>query len=316
MNGARPVEASSAHTGAPPGAERPSLAAVSATVTPRPTSARAQKKPTAVVALGAFAVLLAAGALAWTVWPKPPLGEACGTRTLCERDCGRKEKDLAACVALGGLQWSGSGGARDLDAAAVSFAAACEGKVARGCLELAYLYEDATGLAAKASLAPELRRRAAVGYEQRCEAEAGHACIVAGALYASGRGVTKSTPRAHELYARGRPALEQQCTGGSAHACALLSYVHARGLGGSKDNVKSVEVSEQACQLGDVASCMLAGGLYAEGPGIREVPKDAARAPASYRRACELGEARACHALARLGAEHGSSSMTASDGNA
>ena len=196
MNGARPVEASGAHTGALPGAERPSLAAVSATVTPRPTSARAKKTPTLAIALGAVAALVAAGALAWTMWPKPSLGEACGTRALCERDCGRKEKDLAACVALGRLEWSGSDGARDLDAAAVSFAAACEGKVARGCLELAYLYEDATGLASKDSLAPELRRRAAAGYEQRCEAEAGHACIVAGALYASGRGVTKSTARA------------------------------------------------------------------------------------------------------------------------
>ena len=284
-----------------------SLPAVSASLLPRASSgrARARARRSAAIAIAAAGVSLASAVAAWTFWPRPPLGDACGTRALCARDCERK--DLAACVALGGLQWTGAGGARDLDAATASFGAACDGGKPRGCLELAHLYEDATGLAAKAPLAADLRRRAVVGYEKRCEArdarethDAPHACLVAGSLYASGRGVNKSTPRANELYARGRAPLERECASGSALACARLSYACARGLGGPKDNVKSLEIAERACHLGDVSSCMLAGGLYAEGPGIREVPKDAARAPASYRRACELGEARACHALARL----------------
>jgi uncharacterized protein len=244
---------------------------------------------------------MAVGVAALGVWlfvPGKTRGGACATRERCAKDCERK--DAASCIALGELDRTTRDGAIDLGAASSAFGAACDGGDARGCLDLAYLYEDATSLDDKKALAPELRQRAAAAYEGACGAGDGYACLVLGELTIAGHGVTKSTAKATQLFAQARPLVEQQCEAKSAKACVALSIMVHRGLGGAKDPAHGTEVAGQACDLGDVASCMLAGRTWADGPGEREAPQDAARAEAMFAKACTLGDAHGCHVDARI----------------
>ncbi len=121
-----------------------------------------------------------------------------------------------------------------------------------------------------------------------------------GELTIAGRGVTKSTAKATQLFAQARPLLEQQCTVKSAKACEALSIMVHRGLGGGKDPAHATEIAAEACDLGSVTSCMIAARTWADGPGEREAPQDAARSEAPFAKACALGDARGCHAEARV----------------
>jgi TPR repeat protein len=245
--------------------------------------------------------IAAGGVVALGVWlfvPGKTRGAACATRERCQKDCARK--DAASCLALGALDRTTVDGSIDLVAAASAFGAACDAGDAHGCLDEAYLYEDATTLDDKKAQAPELRQRAAAGFEAGCGAGDGYACLVLGELTIAGRGVTKSTAKATQLFAQARPLLEQQCAAKSAKACAALSIMVHRGLGGAKDPAHGTEVLAEACDLGDLASCRLAARTWADGPGEREAPQDAARAEAPFAKACALGDARGCHADARI----------------
>jgi TPR repeat protein len=256
------------------------------------------------IAAGAAAALAAVGAIGWAVWPRgaaDPIAEREDYASKCAK------RDAIACLAVGETAWAAPDGARDLGAAERGFQTACDAGEPRGCVRLAHLYEDATLPDAKKALAQELRRRAAAVYEKQCEAEDAYACLVLGALTITGKGVQKSTPRSQQLYAQARGPIEQQCADPSTpaaakvRACNALSIVLARGLGGAKDTARSIEVLAQACELGDAAACMLAGSIWADGPGVREVAAaEPARAPAPLKKGCDLGDARACHALAKL----------------
>ncbi len=122
--------------------------------------------------VGAIAVVGGAAGAVGLIVPGKTRGDACATRERCARDCERK--DGASCIALGELDRTTRDGAIDLIAAGSAFSAACDGGNPRGCLELAYLYEDASTLDDKKALAAELRQRAAAGYEADHAAPATH----------------------------------------------------------------------------------------------------------------------------------------------
>lgn len=276
-----------------------------ATVVARPAAMPRRISSRAIrIAIGVGVV--GAGVATWALWP----GAASGSKVAAIDDlasaCTTK-KDAAACMSLGERAWIAPEGARDLAAAERGFQSACDAGEPRGCVRLAHLYEDATTLSAKLGSAADLRRRAAAVYEKACEAQDGYACLALGALTITGKGVQKSTPRSLQLYTQARPPLEALCAGAATppatklRACGALSLMMHRGLGGSKDTAKGLELLEETCNLGDVASCMLAGTLYADGAGAREIAAaDPPRAPAPFKKACELGEPRGCHALAKL----------------
>jgi len=92
--------------------------------------------------------------------------------------------------------------------------------------------------------------------------------------------------------------LERECAASDARACARLSLLVWAGTGAAKDALRSYELAERACELGDKPSCTRAGGDFLQ--GRQELPQDLSRAARVYRRSCELGEMIGCHTLARL----------------
>ena len=282
----------------------PALEAPRKDAAKKPLSAPKRAIPLRAIAIGAGALaLVGAGAIAWTTWPRAEVNPVSEREDLTAK-CA--QKDAVACLALGERAWIAPDGARDLAAAERGFQAACDAGEPRGCVRLAHLFEDGSN-EAKKGLAPELRRRAAATYEKQCEAQDAYACLVLASLTITGKGVPKSTPKSLALYTQARGALEQQCADPSTpiaarvRACNAMSLVLHRGLGGPKDSARAMETLEQACNSGDVASCMLAGSIWADGPGVREVAAaEPARAIAPYKKACDLGEPKACHAMAKL----------------
>jgi TPR repeat protein len=272
-----------------------------------PSPARAARpaigRRTIAISAGA-AVVVAATAAAWALWPRAATTEHVADRTDLASAC--EKKDSAACMSLGELAWAAPDGARDLAAAERGFQTACDAGEPRGCVRLAHLYEDAVAFDAKKGNAQELRRRASGAYEKWCEAQDAYACLVLASLTITGKGVQKNTPRAMQLYTQARQPLEAQCDNAATppaakiRTCNALSLMLSRGLGGAKDAPKSLDLLEQTCALGDTAACMLAGSTFADGPGVREIAADPPRAPAPYKKGCELGDPRACHALAKL----------------
>jgi len=131
------------------------------------------------------------------------------------------------------------------------------------------------------------RRKALEYYEASCDR--GHSVGCYQAAKVSGD---------RQLYALSRNMFSEECARGKAYACANYGTMLAAGEGGPKDAAKARTVLDQACNMKQAVSCILAATLWEKGEG--GVVPDGITAARYYKRACELNAKEGCHRYADL----------------
>ncbi len=164
--------------------------------------------------------------------------------------------------------------------AAPLFNKACDAGIARGCADLAYLYDQGKGVAQNDSRAAKLATKA-------CNAGDAYGCLAIGELYEEGRGVTQDYSRAVEFYTKA-------CKGRISHGCYSLGMMYDNGQGVAKDSSQAVAFYSKACDAGEAEGCNNLGDMYSNGQGVE---KDDARAVSLFSKACILSSADGCSNL-------------------
>jgi hypothetical protein len=176
--------------------------------------------------------------------------------------------DAAGCALLGRIYERGSGVARDMERSAGYYDQACEAGHRQSCLFLASRAEGPDAVRA---------------YERACRAGSGFGCATAGQQHRKGAGVEASVERAGGFFERG-------CKLGDPASCVLGAEMFSQGP--SADRRRAAKLGWEGCEQGIPGACLALGELLERA----EKPR---RAREAFRRACDLGELRAC-TVARL----------------
>ncbi len=243
------------------------------------------------------------GCAGWGWVSKAPVSEDAfrRARPLLESACALD--DAEACVSVGLLHLEGRGGAVQATEGEARLrrglgllASACEAGEGTACARAATLFEAG----------PEPVRddaRALVSLQRACEAGVPGGCSALALRYLTGRGVAPDRARALELYRRVSELFRDACEAGESSACAELGQAFAVGQGGVADPARALVYQEKACALGQSASCLGAAERLRQ--GSEGVPPDAtrassleARAEALLDAACGSGSGVACLSLA------------------
>ena len=133
-------------------------------------------------------------------------------------------------------------------------------------------------------------------YSKNClENRYGASCFKFGNYNLVGRGTaSKDTTAAYDAYTRG-------CSYGHALCCHNAALMHQTGRANPdnvQDYIRSAEILERGCTLGNVPSCQLLSTYFITGkPGIE---KDMKRAFTYAEKACDGGHMAACANLGRM----------------
>jgi TPR repeat protein len=171
--------------------------------------------------------------------------------------------DAAGCALLGRVYERGWGVARDMERSAECYDRACEAGHRQSCLFLASRAQGADAVRA---------------YERACQAGSGFGCATAAQHHRKGAGVEVSVERAGALFERG-------CKLGDPASCVLGAEMFSGGP--SADRRRAAELGWEGCDQGIPGACLVLGEVLERA----ERPRSARRA---FRRACEMGEMRAC----------------------
>ena len=118
---------------------------------------------------------------------------------------------------------------------------ACAGGNAKGCFNLAVMYDNGEGVSQDFVRAKEL-------YQQTCEQGAQKGCFNLGLLYEYGKGIPKDIPEAMSLY-------QKSCERGEAAGCLHLGWHHERLAVHSKKS-DATTFYQQACDLQSTEGCL------------------------------------------------------------
>jgi TPR repeat protein len=205
-----------------------------------------------------------------------PLAGDVSKATNEELDAGCSSGHIAACYELGS-RYSASGAAMNHAMAVSLFQRSCEGGDARGCTDLARMYDTGRGAMRDVDQAVALFRKGCEGGDPR-------GCSDLGWMYAEGRGVAGDDAQAIALYRRG-------CDGGDPRGCDDLGWMHERGRGVARDDAQAAALYEHSCAAGSARGCTESGRMHDLGRGV---VRDAARAYTLFQRGCEGGDAPGC----------------------
>lgn len=169
------------------------------------------------------------------------------------------------CALLGRIYEQGHGVARDEERATANYDQACGRGHRQSCLLLASRAEG---------------REAVRAYERACRAGSGFGCASAGQFHRKGASVEPNLERAGLFFTRG-------CSLGDPASCVLGAEMYADDP--PADRRRAARLAWQGCEQGIAGACVLAGEMLERMErhgGAREM----------YRRACDLGEPKACDA--------------------
>jgi TPR repeat protein len=187
----------------------------------------------------------------------------------CEEQCAKG--DAASCGRFGAILSLGKGVSVDMPRAATFFKKACEGGWMAGCGSLGALQVFGDGVPKSPELGLPLLQKA-------CDAGAAPFCSFVGIQYTIGRHVPKDSAKAI-------PFLKRGCDGGVADSCVFLGDAYLHGDGGlARDLVKGAQMERRACEGGHGLGCIGFAQALFNGLGV---PKDEARAAATYQSVCE-----------------------------
>jgi TPR repeat protein len=239
--------------------------------------------------------------------PSPDMTEVLrGYARACELRYG------TGCTRAGRIVFNGNGMPVDREAGARFWTSGCEAEDATSCAALAECYHRGHGV-------PEDDERARELASKSCALEYPAGCYTEGDVFDEGNDADRA--HAQESYEKG-------CRLGDGPSCARTQRAVANGWTDAPDPVGAFRELDRLCTAGNIAACMEQGVLLHEGreglprdrpaalalferacaaddaTGCRNVgiylldgltgERDVERARASFRRGCELGEARAC----------------------
>ena len=216
-----------------------------------------------------------------------PLGPDCDSENLIDG-----EVDTLACSTLGEFrEYLG-----EKSEALRSLQRACDHQDANACITLAVGMEAGVVGQPPGKDAIQIYRRACAleanddekpgcdfaELPQKCSGRDAEACDKLGRAYDDLSGSPGLGAKAYGLEA---PWVERGCNLNNQDACALLAEHFS--LKGNNN----LALAKHACDQGAAEGCMALGSFYGDGSFV---PKDIARAQASYHRACELGNNVGC----------------------
>jgi len=230
--------------------------------------------------------------------------------------------DPQGCYNVGVMADDARPGPRDLARAAAKYEEACSLGSATGCTNLGSLYERGQGVKMDKLKAVALYQHGCDG--SSCQRSNLTGCVNVGRAYRDGIGVEKDEARAagifHEACDRRLDPDDVHAAENGARACSLLGALYVAGGGIPKDIAKGQELSELGCERGDSFGCFNAyvgatdpaeaarfldlackggdaegcfelGVAYEKGTGVAV---DRKQSTALYRKACQMGFAKAC----------------------
>jgi hypothetical protein len=231
----------------------------------------------------------------------------------CEAECAARDPE--SCFQLAKILDDGKDAPRDVVRASTLYQVGCDGSVARACNNLGALYAAGDGVARSPTKAVDL-------FERSCNLGFALACANLGTMHFEGKGLPKDV-------ATGAIWFFRACEGGAALGCFNASIAYGEGKGAAKDPKQSFAYAERACKGGMVLGCIrvetarihgegvpkdVQGGLerldalctheaeaceslipiYNMGIGT-DVPADPLQVRAYAKKACDLGDEKACH---------------------
>lgn len=228
--------------------------------------------------------------------------------------------DGSGCANLGRLYGKGAGVDKDPQRAVELYRKGCAMDNATACYNWAHVLRFAIGVDQDYARAAEL-------YDKACDRSGGErGCESLGQLYAAGQGVPLDYAKAAELYRRG-------CDARDGAACKSLANAYEEGRGVDQSYATARDLYEESCErTKGVEGCNNLGRLYYNGDlgeadddmaatlflracaadvdvgcynlglmrenkrgGTREMPE----ARNAYKKACDLGYAKACKKIGR-----------------
>jgi hypothetical protein len=125
--------------------------------------------------------------------------------------------------------------------------------------------------------------------QKSCDADEARGCLGLAGLLRAGLKPGKPEPQGDQAAA----AFKKACDKGESSACVALGELYYQGLGVAKDAAAAPPLFEKACDAGDPVGCNDMGHALSDGA----IPRDSARAAAFYGRACNSKSSLGCFGL-------------------
>ncbi len=243
-----------------------------------------------------FALMLTLPAVAWA-----SAGDAAKYAKACERG------KATSCFNVGLMYKDGMGVRADAKKAATYLGKACDAKVAKGCMHLGLLEDEAKAHA-----------RALAHFATACQGGEVQACGLQGYKLHHGEGVARDASKAARLF-------ERACKGGVTSSCVSLGVMLMEGDGVRANAKRALALHKRTCRAGEARGCFYQAVLSEKKPvfdtrrlkvyvdtckagyapacyragdmlsrGERPEPKTIAK---MHKKACEGGSAWGCRAL-------------------
>jgi TPR repeat protein len=203
--------------------------------------------------------------------------------------------DAQGCYNAGLMADDGRGVKEDAARAAAEYDEACELGSSTACTNLGFLYERGRGVRQDRARAFALYERGCAG--SSCLASNLGGCLNVGRAYRDGIGVAVDEAKAAAIF---REACDRKVNQDDVHAaengaraCSLLGGLYMSGEGIPKDLEKGRELSVLGCERGDSFGCFNAAVCFSSGADANP-----AQAASYFERACKLGDGESCHQLA------------------
>ena len=191
-----------------------------------------------------------------------------------ERQC--NNGNARSCLNLGDLYYHGDGVRQDYKKAREFVGKACEMNNAEGCNNLGYLYDNGLGVRQNYKKAMEL-------YNKACEMNNALGCNNLGILYYNGKGVKQDYKKAMKFVIKTCEIDTEFCEG-------ILEELYIK----NSDYKNLMDIGNNLCEKDNAFGCILLGGLYYNGFGVKQ---DYKRAIKFLNKACDLGLKDACKKL-------------------
>ena len=188
-----------------------------------------------------------------------------------ERQC--NNGNAGSCVDLGNLYYDGKGVKQDYKKASELYNKACEMNNAKGCYHLGYLYNFGEGVKQDYKKASEL-------YNKACEMNNALGCNNLGILYYNGKGVKQDYKKAMKFVIKTCEIDTEICEN-------TLEELYIE----NSDYKNLMDIGNNLCEKDNAFGCILLGGLYYNGFGVKQ---DYKRAIKFLNKACDLGLKDAC----------------------
>ncbi len=215
-------------------------------------------------------------------------------------------EDLAACQAAcdDGHAWGcfalakhyadGEGIAKNPGKALALWTRACDDGDGDACSRMSWIHRLGMYRQPKdAEKSKQYEGRMFQAYRRACDEGLASSCFALGRSHEDGKGTGADPAKAAAAFERVRVYWDARCQQNVGKACGSLGLMHQSGILVPVNPALGLDYREKACELGVAIDCSLGGHQAQEAKALE-------RASRLFNRGCELDDASACEAAARL----------------